>query len=96
MRRMLLAAVAATGFGWALAAPAPAAAETIFPICLHWKGDLTDCRYTSMAQCNASASGIGADCLYNPAYAAAVRGPASYDEDAPPPPRRKRVRRHAE
>ncbi|UTD28944.1 DUF3551 domain-containing protein [Bradyrhizobium sp. WD16] len=93
MRRMLLAAVAATGFGWALASPAPAAAETIFPICLHWKGDLTDCRYTSMAQCNASASGLGADCLYNPAYAAVVR--ETYDEAAPPP-RRKRIRRHAE
>lgn len=96
MRRILLAAVAATGFAGALAAPAPASAEAIYPICLHWKDDYTDCRYTSMAQCNASASGIGADCLYNPAYSAAVSGPAYYDQEVPPPARRKRHRQHAQ
>jgi hypothetical protein len=85
MRTVLLAAVAVTGFGLGLAASATPAQAGQFPICLHWKGDFVECRYSSMAQCMASASGIGADCLPNPAY-------AGYYVEEPAPPRR--VRRH--
>ncbi len=88
MRKILLAAIAVTGFGMGIATSVtPAQAQA--PICLHWRVDLSDCRYFSMAQCNASASGIGATCLYNPAYAARVE---SYDEE--PAPRRRPRRRH--
>ena len=87
MRKILLAAIA-MAFGMGIATSVtPAQAQA--PICLHWRDDLTDCRYFSMAQCNASASGIGATCLYNPAYAARVE---SYDEE--PAPRRRSHRRH--
>jgi len=93
MRRILLAALAATGLGSTgalLGAPGTAAAETVYPICLHWRATAPDCRFASMAQCMASASGIGADCLYNPAYAFA-RGPG-YDEPVSPQRRAKRQR----
>ena len=90
MRKMLLAGVAVASFGMGLAAAmTPAQAEA--PICLYWRGDYKDCRYFSMAQCNASASGLGASCNYNPAYAARVEG---YYDDEPAPRQRPRRRHH--
>jgi len=53
-----------------------------FPVCLQsysLGGRSIDCSYTSLAQCNASASGRAAQCLTNPFFAQA------YQE---PPPRR--------
>ena len=49
----------------------PASAQTYgggYPVCLHQYGPATyyDCSYTSIAQCNASASGRGAQCTTNP------------------------------
>ncbi|HLZ04845.1 MAG TPA: DUF3551 domain-containing protein [Bradyrhizobium sp.] len=49
----------------------PAAAQTYapgYPVCLHVYGRVGyfDCRYTSIAQCKMSASGISADCEVNP------------------------------
>ena len=49
----------------------PAAAQTYapgYPVCLHVYGPLTyyECRYTSLAQCNESASGRAAQCVLNP------------------------------
>jgi Protein of unknown function (DUF3551) len=70
MRMVLLAATAVAGFAvgvTASAAPAQAQAQ-LMPICMHWKNDIVECRYTSMSQCMATASGIGGDCLPNPAY----------------------------
>jgi hypothetical protein len=54
----------------------PAAAQTYapgYPVCLHVYGPATyyECRYMSLAQCNASASGRGAQCVINPYFASA-------------------------
>jgi hypothetical protein len=52
----------------------PAAAQTYapgYPVCLHVWGPAIyyECRYTSLAQCNASASGRAAQCVINPYFA---------------------------
>ena len=54
----------------------PAAAQTYapgYPVCLHVWGPANyyDCRYTSLPQCNASASGRAAQCVINPYFASA-------------------------
>jgi hypothetical protein len=64
------------------AAP-PAHAQTYdpnYPVCLQKYGlcSYIDCSYTSLAQCNASASGRGAQCLTNPFFAQAHPGRRSY------------------
>jgi hypothetical protein len=60
----------------------PAAAQTYapgYPVCLHVYGPATyyECRYTSLPQCNASASGRAAQCVINP-YFAGAEEPAGY------------------
>jgi hypothetical protein len=57
----------------------PAAAQTYgpdYPVCLHVYGPVTyyECRYTSLPQCNASASGRAAQCVLNP-YMASAEAP---------------------
>jgi len=52
----------------------PAAAQTYapgYPVCLHVWGPLNyyECSYTSLPQCNASASGRAAQCMLNPYFA---------------------------
>jgi hypothetical protein len=66
---------------------APAQAQTYdpdYPVCLQIYDDMVnywfECRYMSMAQCAASASGRAAQCVINPYY-------------AKPGPRKKRSRR---
>lgn len=54
----------------------PAAAQTYdpaYPVCLHIYGPATyyECKYTSLAQCAASASGRPAQCEINPYFAGA-------------------------
>ena len=68
----------------AIGAPStgPAAAQTYdpaYPVCLHVYGraDYYECRYTSLPQCNASASGRAAQCVINP-YFASAQVPADY------------------
>ena len=66
----------------------PAAAQTYapgYPVCLHVWGPANyyECRYTSMAQCNASASGRAAQCMLNPNFANA-------EQPLDPRPRRHR------
>lgn len=60
----------------------PAAAQTYdpsYPVCLHefggiiGGGDYHECRYTSIAQCKASASGRAAMCEVNPFFDPAYR-----------------------
>ena len=49
-------------------------------ICLHLygrSGTYYECRYTSLPQCNASASGRAAECVVNP-YFASAQVPARY------------------
>ena len=72
--------------------PAPAQAQTYdpnYPICLQVYDDMVhyyfECRYTSMAQCAASASGRAAQCVVNPYPAKAY---------AKPGPRPKRSHKH--
>jgi hypothetical protein len=54
---------------------APARAQTYdpaYPVCLQiyqgWNDYYFECAYTSLAQCNASASGRAAQCIVNPYY----------------------------
>ena len=86
MRALAYAAFAVV----ALLAASPASAQTYapgYPVCLHVYGPATyyDCRYSSIAQCNASASGRAAQCVTNPYLAS-----AGIDE---PQPRTRRPRR---
>jgi hypothetical protein len=72
MRRLALAILAIA----TMSAAGPATAQTYapgYPVCLHVYGPVAyyDCRYTSLAQCNASASGRSADCSLNPYVARA-------------------------
>jgi hypothetical protein len=61
---------------------APARAQTYdpsYPVCLHvWARGATyyECQYTSLPQCNASASGRAAQCIINP-YFGSAQGPAN-------------------
>ena len=60
----------------------PAGAQTYdpaYPVCLHVYGPATyyECRYTSLPQCNASASGRSAQCVINP-YFASAQVPGDY------------------
>ena len=61
----------------------PARAQTYdpnYPVCLHLYGltgfSYYECRYTSLPQCNLSASGRAAQCVVNPYYANADREPS--------------------
>lgn len=70
MRFLAFAALA----GGTLLAASPLAAQTYgpgYPVCLHVYGPATyyECSYSSIGQCNAAASGRGAQCVVNP-YAA--------------------------
>jgi hypothetical protein len=69
----LLSALLAVG---TISFAAPARAQTYdpnYPVCLQIYDDMVDyyfeCRYTSIAQCAASASGRSAQCVVNPYYA---------------------------
>ena len=68
---------------WAIGTVAPASAQTYdpaYPVCLHVYdrgGNYYQCRYTSLPQCRASASGRAAECVINPYFAAAGE-PAGY------------------
>jgi hypothetical protein len=64
-------AMLAVGAVWA-AAPASAQAwDPNYPVCMHVVGpfNYNECRFTSLAQCAATASGRAAQCIVNP-YAA--------------------------
>jgi hypothetical protein len=78
MRILVLAILAvATALG-----AGPARAQTYdpdYPVCLHVYqrgGSYYECRYTSLAQCNLSASGRAAQCLVNPYFANASLEPS--------------------
>jgi hypothetical protein len=66
----------------AVLAATPAPAQTYdpkYPVCLQVYQGFVDyyfeCAYTSMAQCNMSASGRAASCVVNPYYAGAKSKP---------------------
>jgi hypothetical protein len=74
LMRNLVLAILAIGAA-SIAGPAPAQTyDPDYPVCLHLygrAGNYYDCRYTSLAQCNASASGRAAQCIINPYFASA-------------------------
>jgi hypothetical protein len=77
MRRLALAILAIA----TMSVTGPAAAQTYAsdnPVCLHVYGPVGyyECRYTSLAQCNASASGRPAQCDLNP-YVARAEEPSA-------------------
>ena len=66
MRILALAILAIVSIG-------PAGAQTYdpgYPVCLHVYGRVSyyECLYTSLPQCNATASGRAAQCIINPYY----------------------------
>jgi hypothetical protein len=71
---MRILAFAVLAAGTLLSAP-PTQAQTYdpnYPVCLHVMGrgaNYYECRYSSLPQCNASASGRAAQCELNPYYA---------------------------
>ncbi|WP_050423887.1 DUF3551 domain-containing protein [Bradyrhizobium tropiciagri] len=70
MRSLILALLA---LGTVASAPASAQKyDSTSPVCktnYRWGGEDTDCGYTSIEQCRASASGLAAICINNPYYA---------------------------
>ena len=77
--RILALAILAIG----IVSIGPAAAQTYdpaYPVCLHMYNrgaNFYECRYTSLTQCNASASGRPALCVINP-YFGGAQEPAGY------------------
>jgi hypothetical protein len=72
----LAAAMASATFAAMLSLAAPAQAQTYdpkYPVCLQIYQSMVDyyfeCAYTSMPQCQMSASGRNASCVVNPYYA---------------------------
>jgi hypothetical protein len=57
--------------------------DPVFPFCMHvvkWGGSLQeDCSYYTIAQCRASASGLGYGCDANPYFAGTTAAPERYD-----------------
>ena len=71
----LKAAIASTILAATISLAAPAQAQTYdprYPVCLQIYNSIADyyfeCAYTSMPQCQASASGRSASCVINPYY----------------------------
>ena len=74
----LKAAIVSTVLAGVLALATPAQAQTYdpkYPVCLQIYYSIADfyfeCAYTSMPQCQASASGRNASCVINPYYGGA-------------------------
>ena len=74
--RVVISTLLALG---AILAAAPSNAQTYagYPVCLHVYGPVNyyECGYTSIAQCNATASGRAAQCIPNPYLAQALVPP---------------------
>jgi Protein of unknown function (DUF3551) len=78
--RMVALAILAIGAA-SLSAPARAQAwDPDYPVCLRVYGlfNFNECRYTSLAQCAASASGRAAQCEPNPYFANASQDPSGW------------------
>jgi hypothetical protein len=72
--RMLALTILGIGAVWATG---PAQAQTYdpnVPVCMHVYGDPTywECRFSTLAQCAATASGRAAQCVINPYFARAA------------------------
>ena len=72
--RILVLAILAIGT-ISIGAAAAQTYDPAYPVCLHvYRGGANyyECRYTSLPQCNASASGRAAQCVVNPYFASAA------------------------
>jgi Protein of unknown function (DUF3551) len=81
MRRsfIIAAMVSISTVTLATAASAPALAQS-YPFCLLGNEAVgSECDFTTLEQCRATASGIGSSCGANPAYAADAHASASPD-----------------
>jgi uncharacterized protein DUF3551 len=71
LMRILALAILAIG----MVSIGPAGAQTYdpaYPVCLHvYRANYYECSYTSLPQCNATASGRAAQCVINPYFAGA-------------------------
>jgi hypothetical protein len=74
MRNLILAAAAVAGLSALASSPAAAAS---YPYCMTSEAYGTDCSYPTYAACQATASGLGYDCIVNPA---AAYDPRPYSE----------------
>jgi len=77
LMRILALAILAIG----MVSIGPAGAQTYdpaYPVCLHvYRANYYECSYTSLPQCNATASGRAAQCVINP-YFAGAQDPVGY------------------
>ena len=70
--RALIWTITAIGVVIAVTAATAQTYDSNYPVCLQVyapEGGYIDCSYTSMPQCNATASGRGAQCSLNPYFA---------------------------
>jgi hypothetical protein len=51
-----------------------ASSEYCDPVCLEFRSGSQDCSYHNYAQCQASRSGVGGDCVPNPFLSQCARG----------------------
>jgi hypothetical protein len=86
MRSVILALLAAAGFGMAAIAPAEAVG-TRYPFCLQGNDSpgYSNCTFTSYQQCQATASGRFLYCVANPFYAGGGEPPGYRGRNRPPP-----------
>jgi hypothetical protein len=73
MRRSIIALGALVTMAGAVQLITPARAEIDYPVCRNFGGEgggySRRCDFTTLAQCQATASGIGGTCTMNPYYA---------------------------
>ena len=88
MKRAILILLAASGLAALGSAPA-AAVGTRYPFCIQGDDEpaLSNCTFTSYAQCQATASGRYLTCIANPFYVGGGDGaPRGYRTGRPLPP----------
>jgi hypothetical protein len=71
--RILALVILAFGMAWGTGHATAQTYDPAYPVCLQiyqgWNDYYFECAYTSLAQCNMSASGRAAQCIVNPYYA---------------------------
>ena len=83
LMRILALAILVIGMASAAQSARAQTYDPNYPVCLQvyqsWKDFYFECSYTSLAQCNMSASGRGAQCIINPYYAGGKAPPGRRD-----------------
>jgi hypothetical protein len=77
--RILALAILTITTGWAAPSARAQTYDPAYPVCLQiyqgWSDYYYECAYTSLPQCNMSASGRAAQCIINPYYAGRKTAP---------------------